>query len=56
MFEASLGDRARLCLKKKKGSQVLVAYAYNPGYSGDRDQEDRGLKPAWANSSLRSYL
>jgi hypothetical protein len=28
-----------------------VAHAYNPSYSGDRDQEDRGLKPAWANSS-----
>jgi hypothetical protein len=22
----------------------------NPSYSGDRDQEDRGLKTAWANS------
>jgi hypothetical protein len=23
----------------------------NPSYSGGRDQEDRSLKPAWANSS-----
>jgi hypothetical protein len=30
---------------------VLVAHACNPSYSGGRDQEDRGLKPAWANSS-----
>jgi hypothetical protein len=30
-----------------------VAYAYNPSYSGSRDQEDRGLKPARANSSMR---
>jgi hypothetical protein len=28
-----------------------VAHACNPSYAGDRDQEDCGLKPAWANSS-----
>jgi hypothetical protein len=28
-----------------------VAHACNPSYSGGRDQEDRGLKPALANSS-----
>jgi hypothetical protein len=28
-----------------------VVYACNPSYSGGRDQEDGGLKPAWANSS-----
>jgi hypothetical protein len=27
-----------------------VAHTYNPSYSGGRDQEDRGLKPAYANS------
>jgi hypothetical protein len=32
-------------------SQVPVAYTGNPGYSGDRDKEDRDLKPAQANSS-----
>jgi hypothetical protein len=37
-------------------SRVLVAYAYNPSYSGGRDQEDCGSKPAWANSSARPYL
>jgi hypothetical protein len=26
-----------------------VAHAYNPSYSGGRDQEDRGSKPTWAN-------
>jgi hypothetical protein len=26
-------------------SPVLVAQAYNPSYSGGRDQEDYGLKP-----------
>jgi hypothetical protein len=28
----------------------LVVHTYNPSYSGDRDQEDLGLKPARANS------
>jgi hypothetical protein len=28
-----------------------VAHAYNPSYSGGRDQEDHSLKPAQANSS-----
>jgi hypothetical protein len=32
-------------------SRVLVAHACNPSYSGGRDQEDQGLKPAQANSS-----
>jgi hypothetical protein len=36
-------------------SQVPVAHACNHSYSGGRDQEDQGLKPAWANS-LRPYL
>jgi hypothetical protein len=32
-------------------SWVLVAHAYNPSYSGGRDQEDCGLRPAQENSS-----
>jgi hypothetical protein len=28
-----------------------MAHTCNPNYSGGRDQEDQGLKPAWANSS-----
>jgi hypothetical protein len=36
--------------------QALVAHACNPSYSGGRDQEDHVSKPAWANSSARSYL
>jgi hypothetical protein len=28
-----------------------MAHTHNPSYSGGRDQEDRGSKPAWANSS-----
>jgi hypothetical protein len=27
-----------------------MAHAYNPSYSGGRDQEDHGSKPAQANS------
>jgi hypothetical protein len=30
---------------------VPGAHAYNPRYSGGRDQENRSLKPAWGNSS-----
>jgi hypothetical protein len=30
--------------------QELVAFIYNPSYSGGRDEEDHGLKPVWANS------
>jgi hypothetical protein len=33
-----------------------VAHAYNPSYSGGRDQEDRGPKSTQANSSVRPYL
>jgi hypothetical protein len=33
-----------------------VAHTCNPSYSGGRDQEDQGLRPAQANSSTRSYL
>jgi hypothetical protein len=33
-----------------------VAHACNPSYSGGRNQENRGSKPAWANSFVRPYL
>jgi hypothetical protein len=32
--------------KKKKKGPALVAYACKPSYSGSRDQEDHGSKPA----------
>jgi hypothetical protein len=32
-----------------------VAHAYNPSYSGGRDQEDCGSKPA-SKQSIRPYL
>jgi hypothetical protein len=35
---------------------VLVSQAYNPSYSGGRDQEGHGSKPAWANSSCDPIL
>jgi hypothetical protein len=37
-------------IKVKQFSQVSVALAYNPSYSGGRDREDQGSKPAQANS------
>jgi hypothetical protein len=36
--------------------RVLVTHTCNPSYSGSRDQEDQGLKPAGANISGRPYL
>jgi hypothetical protein len=42
--------------KKQPYSWVLVAHVYNPSYSGGRDQEDHGSKPAWANSSRDPIL
>jgi hypothetical protein len=35
----------------KKNCWAPVAHACNPSYSGGRDQEDHGSKPARANSS-----
>jgi hypothetical protein len=37
--------------KLKSEARRLVAHACNPSYSGGRDQEDCGSKPAWANGS-----
>jgi hypothetical protein len=37
--------------ERQSQSQVLVAHACNPSYSGGRDQGDCGSKPAPANSS-----
>jgi hypothetical protein len=39
-----------LSQKNKINSWASVAYAYNPGYSGGRDQEDCSLKTAQANN------
>jgi hypothetical protein len=36
---------------KLSPGQGLEAHTCNPGFSGGRDQEDHGSKPAWANSS-----
>jgi hypothetical protein len=48
---ASLGHKAKMKIKiKARCSRALVAHACNPSYSGGREQEDRGSKPAQANS------
>jgi hypothetical protein len=38
-------------LMKEMGELGPVAHTCNPSYSGGRDLEDLGLKPAQANSS-----
>jgi hypothetical protein len=43
-------------ISKQRNSWVPMAHAYNPSYSGGRDQEDHGLKPARSNNSIRPYL
>jgi hypothetical protein len=45
-----------MALKNGLGNPEPVTHACNPSYSGGRDQEDHGLKPAWANSSRDSIL
>jgi hypothetical protein len=35
---------------------VLVAHAYNPSYSRGREQEDCGLKLAWAKQLVKAHL
>jgi hypothetical protein len=37
--------------QERQSSWVQVAHSCNPSYSGGRDQQDHGWKPAWANSS-----
>jgi hypothetical protein len=44
---ATLSSNPSTIIKKTK-NWALVAHAYNPSYSGGRDQEDLGLKPAQA--------
>jgi hypothetical protein len=40
----------RMAINNTHNSWVLVAHAYNPSYSGGRDQENSSLKPARADS------
>jgi hypothetical protein len=41
---------------KRLRTEHLWLMPYNPSYSGCRDQEDSGSKPAQANSSVRPYI
>jgi hypothetical protein len=43
-------DEFIFLLKHSPLSQAPVAHTCNPRYSGGRDQEDHGSKPAQANS------
>jgi hypothetical protein len=38
-------------LRNVKRDLAGVAHSCNPSYSGGRNLEDHGLKPAWKNSS-----
>jgi hypothetical protein len=51
LLHEALSSNSKLQKKKKKSGWALVAHTGNPSYSGGRDQEDHGLKPAQANSS-----
>jgi hypothetical protein len=39
-------QKINIYTKPNRISQTQVAHAYNPSYSGSRDQEDHGSKPA----------
>jgi hypothetical protein len=47
MIQAFPGINERLYLKNNQRLGTGGS-AYNPSYSGGRDQEDHSLKPAWA--------
>jgi hypothetical protein len=52
-------ENVRQILVSKSGSSwALVAHTSNSSYSGDRDQENHGLKPAWAvwETQSQKYL
>jgi hypothetical protein len=50
--QSQLGPHSKTLTQKKKAKvePAPVAHACNLSYSGGRDQEDRGWKPAQANS------
>jgi hypothetical protein len=41
--------------KRIRLSWAPMAHTYNPSYTGSRDEENHGSKPAWANSSMRPF-
>jgi hypothetical protein len=45
-----------LHIRKIYDTQVPVAHACNPSYSGGRDQEDPSSKSAWTKKFARPYL
>jgi hypothetical protein len=47
----SSSEKKNNLVQKRKNPVWALAHACNPSYSGGRDQEDRGSKPAQANSS-----
>jgi hypothetical protein len=39
-------------LSKRNVKLNIVAHTCNPSYSGGKDQEDQGSRPAWAKSKI----
>jgi hypothetical protein len=52
LFLLSIKYLFRVDINMKRKSWAPVAHACNPSYSGGRDLEDHGSKPAQANSLL----
>jgi hypothetical protein len=47
----TLASELWIVVQMTEFSQVPVAQAYNPSYSGDRDQEVHCSKPVWTKGS-----
>jgi hypothetical protein len=56
VIQVSLGKKQDPIFKLTIAKPGTGGSCFNPTYSGGSDQEDHGLKPAQANSSLRPYL
>jgi hypothetical protein len=54
LLPSKLEDSSSKPMNKKEPG--AVAPFCNPSYSGGRDQEDRGSKPAWENSSREPII
>jgi hypothetical protein len=50
LTESKKEDKRRTRRRNKQTGQAAVAHPCNPSCSGGRHQEDRGSKPAQANS------
>jgi hypothetical protein len=49
--ESSIFFHVVFMLERKMKQAGAVVHAYNPSWSGGRDQEDHGSRPIWAKKS-----